>query len=101
MRTLDILYLVVEREQLAEETPILYRLTVGDLSPSPKNKPVDDEQTPQINSAAQQVTSASDAQLRAQTLQEESEKSTVHDTTFSPPVSEVPSDVSGPASQKF
>ncbi|VDD88354.1 unnamed protein product [Enterobius vermicularis] len=29
---------IVEREQLAEETPILYSLTVGESSPSPKNK---------------------------------------------------------------
>uniref|UniRef100_F1KVC7 SWI/SNF-related matrix-associated actin-dependent regulator chromatin subfamily E member 1 n=1 Tax=Ascaris suum TaxID=6253 RepID=F1KVC7_ASCSU len=33
---------LVEREQLAEETPILYSLTVGDTSPSPKRKEVDD-----------------------------------------------------------
>lgn len=29
---------LVEREQLAEETPILYSLTVGDTSPSPRSK---------------------------------------------------------------
>uniref|UniRef100_A0A0N5AP79 HMG box domain-containing protein n=1 Tax=Syphacia muris TaxID=451379 RepID=A0A0N5AP79_9BILA len=29
---------MVEREQLAEETPILYSLTVGESSPSPKSK---------------------------------------------------------------
>lgn len=29
--------MLIEREQLAEETPILYSLTVGDTSPSPKN----------------------------------------------------------------
>ncbi|EFO27214.1 hypothetical protein LOAG_01279 [Loa loa] len=39
---------IVEREQLAEETPILYRLTVGDSSPSPKNKSTDEVQSPQL-----------------------------------------------------
>ncbi|VDM41352.1 unnamed protein product [Toxocara canis] len=34
---------LVEREQLAEETPILYSLTVGDTSPSPKRKETDDK----------------------------------------------------------
>lgn len=45
---------VVEREQLAEETPILYRLTVGDSSPSPKNKTTDEVQSPQIITDQQQ-----------------------------------------------
>ncbi|KAL4003169.1 HMG (high mobility group) box family protein [Acanthocheilonema viteae] len=45
---------IVEREQLAEETPILYRLTVGDSSPSPKNKTTDEGQSPQINTEQQQ-----------------------------------------------
>lgn len=44
----------MEREQLAEETPILYRLTVGDSSPSPKNKTTDEVQSPQITTEQQQ-----------------------------------------------
>ncbi|VDM07945.1 unnamed protein product [Wuchereria bancrofti] len=49
---------MVEREQLAEETPILYRLTVGDSSPSPKNKTADEVQSPKVISTEpqQQVT---------------------------------------------
>nr|CDQ00037.1 Bm7076, isoform b [Brugia malayi] len=49
---------MVEREQLAEETPILYRLTVGDSSPSPKNKIADEVQSPKVISTEpqQQVT---------------------------------------------
>ncbi|VDN24569.1 unnamed protein product [Gongylonema pulchrum] len=45
---------IVEREQLAEETPILYRLTVGDSSPSPKNKVSDEIQSPQVTTTDQQ-----------------------------------------------
>lgn len=44
---------MVEREQLAEETPILYRLTVGDSSPSPKNRTTDEVQSPQITTEQQ------------------------------------------------
>ncbi|KAM3723559.1 SWI/SNF-related matrix-associated actin-dependent regulator of chromatin subfamily E member [Dirofilaria immitis] len=49
---------IVEREQLAEETPILYRLTVGDSSPSPKNKTIDEVQSPQIITSEQQLHAA-------------------------------------------
>uniref|UniRef100_A0A0R3RTE3 HMG box domain-containing protein n=1 Tax=Elaeophora elaphi TaxID=1147741 RepID=A0A0R3RTE3_9BILA len=52
---------MVEREQLAEETPILYRLTVGDSSPSPKNKATDEVQSPQIVITEQQQHATSTA----------------------------------------
>lgn len=52
---------VVEREQLAEETPILYRLTVGDSSPSPKSKATDEAQSPQITTEQQQFATSTDA----------------------------------------
>ncbi|VDP12303.1 unnamed protein product [Onchocerca flexuosa] len=80
---------MVEREQLAEETPILYRLTVGDSSPSPKNKITDEVQSPQIITTEQQqhatsfpVTSAADADVssvasaRTPATEEETEKLT-------------------------
>ncbi|CAG9539100.1 unnamed protein product [Cercopithifilaria johnstoni] len=58
---------MVEREQLAEETPILYRLTVGDSSPSPKNKTADEVQSPQITTEQQQHTTSTTATSVADT----------------------------------
>ncbi|VDK65122.1 unnamed protein product [Anisakis simplex] len=96
-----ITFAVVEREQLAEETPILYSLTVSDTSPLPRQKDAVEENEhqskvvvatkaaggdenkggTQLESTALQTVPAESTAITAQEKDKEDEKMEVDSTT--------------------